>query len=379
MTSRPALGRPALPGDVEIVVVGAGVAGLCSALFLAQAGREVAVLDRAEPWGDASGANAGTLSIQVKRPEVLALTIESSRLWRRFAEAFAIDVGFVGCGGLRVATSPAEVARLRDSVPDQRARGLDVELLEGAALRDAAPWLGRDVLAAAHCPWDGFSVPLSAGLGLIRAVGRAGGRVIGEAGVEAIEGAAGGFRVATAAGALRCRTVVLAAGAWLADVAAMLGVELPVMVDVNMLTITEPAPVIMDRVVTHAGGMLSVKQYANGTCIIGGGWQGRGGPESGAKELDYERLLHNLRFAARVVPALAALRVVRSWSGFEAVAPDALPLFGALPGRDGAFVVGGARGGYSQGPALGQLMCQLVTTGRTSLPMEPFDPARFVT
>lgn len=371
--------RPTLPGDVEIVIVGAGVAGLCSALFLAQAGREVAVLDRAEPWGDASGANAGTLSIQVKRPEVLALTIESTRLWRDFAEAFAIDVGFVGCGGLRVATSPAEVARLRDTVPDQRSRGLDVELLEGDALRDAAPWLGRDVLAAAHCPSDGFSVPLSAGLGLIRAVGRAGGRVIGEAGVEAIEGAAGGFRVATTAGALRCRTVVLAAGAWLANVAAMLDVELPVMVDVNMLTITEPARVIMDRVVTHAGGMLSVKQYANGTCIIGGGWQGRGGPESGAKELDYERLLHNLRFAARVVPALAELRLVRSWSGFEAVAPDALPLFGALPGRDGAFVVGGARGGYSQGPALGQLMCQLVTTGRTSLPMERFDPARFVT
>ncbi len=47
-TARPAMtSRPDLPGDVEIVVVGAGVAGLCSALFLAQAGREVAVLDRA--------------------------------------------------------------------------------------------------------------------------------------------------------------------------------------------------------------------------------------------------------------------------------------------------------------------------------------------
>ncbi len=158
----------------------------------------------------------------------------------------------------------------------------------------------------------------------------------------------------------------------------MLGVDLPVMVDVNMLTITEPSPSIMDRIVTHIGGMLSVKQYANGTCIIGGGWQGRGGRESGRKELDYERLLHNLRFAARVVPALAALRAVRSWSGFEAVTPDALPLFGALPGNENAFAIGCARGGYSQGPALGHQLCQLIATGQTSLPMGDFDPARFV-
>ncbi len=370
--------RTELPGDAEIVIVGAGVTGLCAGLYLAQAGRDVLVLDRGEPWGDASGANAGTLSLQVKRPEVLDLTLESIRLWQELAERFAIDVGFVRCGGFRVATSAGEAARLRDAVSRQQAQGIEVEVLEGDGLRGAAPWLGRGVLAASYCPWDGLSVPLSAGHGLILAVGRAGGRVVGNAGVDAIDCGSGGFRVVTVAGVVHCRILVIAAGAWLDEIAAMLGVDLPVMVDVNMLTITEPSPSIMDRVVTHIGGMLSVKQYANGTCIIGGGWQGRGGRESGRKELDYERLLHNLRFAARVVPALAALRVVRSWSGFEAVCPDALPLFGALPGNDNAFAVGCARGGYSQGPALGHQLCQLIATGQTSLPMGGFDPARFV-
>ena len=86
---------------------------------------------------------------------------------------------------------------------------------------------------------------------------------------------------------------------------------------------------------THIGGVLSLKQYPNGTCMIGGGWQGRGGAwKAEAKELDYERLLHNLRTAAIVVPALAELRILRSWSGFEAVAADALPLLGRLPGHE---------------------------------------------
>lgn len=370
--------RSELPGDAEIVIVGAGVIGLCAGFYLARSGHDVIVLDRGEPWSDASGVNAGTISVQVKRPEVLDLTLESARLWQELADNFLIDVGFVRCGGLRVATSTGEVARLRESAADQQVRGLEVELLEGAALRAAAPWLGDDVLAASQCPSDGLSVPLSAGHGLVLAVGRAGGRVVGNAGVQAIEAGDGAFRVVTPVGVVRCRKLVVAAGAWMDDIVAMLGVDLPIMVDVNMLTITEPSPRIMDRVVTHIGGMLSVKQYANGTCIIGGGWQGRGGRESGRKELDYERLLHNLRFAARVVPALADLRVVRSWSGFEAVAPDALPLFGALPGNDAAFVVGCARGGYSQGPALGQLLCQLISSGGTSLPMQSFSPARFV-
>lgn len=368
---------PELPAESDIVIVGGGVAGLCTGLQLARAGREVVILERDEPWGDASGANAGTISLQVKRPEVLDVTLAAIRLWREFGDDLGIDVGFVQEGGLRVATSAADVANLRQSVELQQARGLEVELWEGAALEGRAPWLGPEVRAASHCPWDCYSSPLVAGHGLIRAAAAAGCPIISHAGVEAIEALAPGYRIETAAGFIRCRRLVIAAGAWSGRVAALLGLALPVIVDVNMLTITEPAPKLMDKIVTHIGGILSLKQYPNGTCMIGGAWQGRGGIESGRKELDYERLLHNLRLAAQVVPALAELRVVRSWAGYEAVAPDALPLLGRLPGRDDAFIVACARGGYSQGPAFGKLLAELMEGGPTSLPIERFDPGRF--
>ena len=368
---------PALPSESDIVIVGAGIAGLCTGLYLARAGREVVILDRAEPWGDASGANAGTISLQVKRPEVLEMTRTAIALWREFGDALGIDVGLVQDGGLRVATSEADVANLRRSVALQQARGLEVELLEGSALRDAAPWLGAAVRAASYCPWDGFSSPLVAGHNLIRGAAAAGAPVGAHAAVEAIEAEASGYRVQSVAGAIRCRHLVIAAGAWSGRIAGLLGVALPVMVDVNMLTVTEPAPRLFDKIVTHIGGILSLKQYSNGSCMIGGAWQGRGGLESGAKELDYERLLHNFRLAAAVVPALAELRVVRSWAGFEAVAPDALPLLGRLPGHRDAFIAGCARGGYSQGPAFGRLLAQLIEGRPTSLAIERFDPGRF--
>jgi glycine/D-amino acid oxidase-like deaminating enzyme len=374
-----AVPRQGLPDAAEIVVVGAGISGLCCGLYLAAAGREVLVLDRGDPWGDASGVNAGTLSLQVKRPEVLDVTREALRLWAGFREAFGVDVGFGQPGGVRVATTPCEVERLRDSVRVQQGLALEVELLEGNEVRDRFPWLGPAVLAASLCDLDAYSSPLLAGPALVRACRGAGALVVGQAGVEAIEArAAGRFRVRTAAGALACRRLVIAAGAWTGEVAAMLGVALPVLVDVNMLSVTEPAPPFLPRIVTHIGGVLSLKQYPNGTCLIGGGWQGRGGPEDGGRrELHYENLLHNMRVAAEVVPALAELRVVRAWSGFEAVAPDALPVVGRLPGHEDAFVLAGARGGYSQGPALGRSLAGLMLEGRSSLPLQRFDPARF--
>ncbi len=369
--------RPALPRRVEIAVIGAGVAGLCTALFLARAGREVAVIERGEAWGESSGANAGTLSLQIKRNEVLQVSRRAIELWRDFQEIDGIEVGFAQIGGLRVATNERELAMLRRSQREQAALGVETEWYEGNRLRDLAPWLGQDVCAATFCAWDSMSVPLTSGHGLALAVQRAGAVLCPNAEVRGFAHDGKGFRIDTLAGAVTADRVVIATGAWTGGVARMLGVDLPVATDVNMLTITEPAPRLIDRVITHIGGILSLKQYPNGTCLIGGGWQGRGSLESGRRDTDYVNLLHNLRVAMQVVPALAELRMVRTWAGYEGVAADALPLFGALPGVPGAYVNACARGGYHQGPALGEEMARLMLEGRTALDMRSFDPARF--
>ena len=365
----------ALPSRTDIVVAGAGITGLSAALYLARAGREVVVLDRGDAWGEASGANAGTLSLQVKHPQVMELMQVSLDLWEQDSATF--DRKIMRSGGLRVALTRREVEMLRTSVALQQSRGFDVEFLEGQALADHAPWLGGEVLAASACPRDAYSIPLSCGPGLMKAATAAGARLVDRTGVNAID-PGDGFRLATTAGTIRCDILVIAAGAWSGQIAAMLGVELPLMVDVNMLTITEPATPILDRVVTHMGGVLTLKQYANGTCMIGGGWQGRGSLESDKREVEHVRLLHNFTLAARVVPALRRLDIQRCWSGFESVAPDALPVLGRLPGHRDVLIATGARGGYSLGPALGRVVAELATTGTASVPAEPFDPARLL-
>jgi glycine/D-amino acid oxidase-like deaminating enzyme len=371
-----------LPITAEIVVVGAGISGLATALPLAKAGREVVVLDKGEPWSDASGANAGTLSIQVKRREVLQLTREAIGRWERMGEDYGIDAGFGRPGGIRVATTDGQVAQLRDAVDEQQAEGLEVEFLQPAALRAMAPWLGPAVKAASFCQWDAYSSPLIAGNAMIAGARALGVRIEGHTAVTAMRHDPGSTRgryvIATEKGDIHAEDVVVAGGAWAGKLAAMLDAEYPVEVDVNMLTVTEPAPLTIDRVVTHAAGILSIKQHPNGTCLIGGGWQGRSSAETGMKELDYERLVHNMRLAADIVPGLADLRILRSWAGFDTVSPDALPVLGRLAGHDNAWVVASARGGYGLAPALGAALAEMVLNDSETRGYELFSPRRFL-
>ena len=371
-----------LPKVTDIVIVGAGISGLSVALPAAKAGCSVVVLDKGEPWSDASGANAGTLSIQVKRSEVLSLIHESVQRWQRMPEDYGIDVGFGQPGGIRVATTDAEVIQLEQSVQDQQNGGIDVRMLDYETLRTMAPWLGPQVRAGSFCGWDSYSNPLHAGNAMVAGARAMGAVVAGGNAVTSIDhdkhSKSGRYRVVTSTGqTIRASHIVNTAGAWAGEIAAMLGARLPMEIDVNMLTVTESAPPLFDRVVTHVGGILSIKQFANGTCLIGGGWQGRGSVKSGIKQIDYERFIHNMRVAARVVPALANLHIVRTWAGFEAVAPDALPIIGALGGYDRAWVLACARGGYSLAPALGAKLAEMILSPSTCELWPQFSPKRF--
>jgi len=128
-------------------------------------------------------------------------------------------------------------------------------------------------------------------------------------------------------------------------------------------------------VIGHATGLLTLKQKTNGTVLIGGGWQGTGGPETGRGDVALDTLLTNLRLAQFALPGLRETRLLRSWTGFEANVPDFYPLAGAVPGVADAFILGCVRGGYTIGPCIGELMGDLILGREPELPL--FDPARF--
>jgi glycine/D-amino acid oxidase-like deaminating enzyme len=83
------------------------------------------------------------------------------------------------------------------------------------------------------------------------------------------------------------------------------------------------------------------------------------------------------RAASRVSTVLAGARIVRRQACYRPVTSDGLPLIGAVPGVDGAYVATGhGPWGMLNAPATGLALAELITTGASSLDLRPFDPAR---
>jgi glycine/D-amino acid oxidase-like deaminating enzyme len=133
---------------------------------------------------------------------------------------------------------------------------------------------------------------------------------------------------------------------------------------------------VMRSVVGIANGLLSLKQFENGSVLIGGGWQGLGDPLRGGVEAIPDNLIGNIRLARHAIPALGETRVLRIWLGLESETADAMPMIGALPGLEEAYVIGCVHSGYTSAPYMGRLLAECILGREPELPL--FDPARLI-
>ncbi|HVE49234.1 MAG TPA: FAD-binding oxidoreductase [Casimicrobiaceae bacterium] len=357
--------------DFDLIVIGAGIMGATAAVHAAQGGMRVAVLDREGIGGGASGVNAGTLSLQIKRVGLMPYALRGQAWWARAGDA----VGFKRTGGYTLAFNDREASLLHERMSLKREAGAPIEFVSPADVRIREPALSEHIVAASHCAEDGHADSTRTGIYLRHLLRAADVDLREHAGAQAIDEGNGGFRVHTRDEVLVGNRLLIAGGAWTPQLAAMLGVTLPIDARVNTVSVTEPAPRQLHAGIGHATGLLTLKQKPNGTFLIGGGWQGRGSPQDGRGEVNAETLLQNLRLARHAVPALARTRLLRSWTGFEAFVPDHYPLAGALPGVRNAYVLACVRGGYTIGPCIGPLVADLMLGRELALPL--FDPARF--
>lgn len=373
----------------DVLVIGGGVVGLSTALYLAREGADVLVADRAEPGHAASTANAGSLHVQLlpydhgeaaealgtAKPAAATLPLgpRSIALWREIARDAGESCGLRTEGGLMLAETPEEFARLRGKAAVERGAGIETHLLGANELRDLAPYLAPRFLAAAFCPLEGQVDPLRGTAALLALARRAGARVVGgvEAGAIARDGA--GFAVATEGGTIRAGRVVIAAGPWSGRVAALAGLRLPVGGLVQQVIATEATGPLVPHLVAHAGRHLSLKQGPQGHLLVGGAWPGDHDPETGATRTRRRSIEGNLWVAGHVVPALAGLSVLRAWTGIN-VHIDRAPILGEAPGCPGLFAAV-TSSGFTLGPVAGRMTADAVL-GREKI-APAFSLARF--
>ncbi|MEO3427511.1 FAD-binding oxidoreductase [Pelagibius sp. CAU 1746] len=354
----------------DIAVVGGGILGCATALRLSEGGMRAIVIERGDLGQGASGVNAGTLSLQIKRVKLMPYALEGHRRWAALGDA----VGYRETGGYTLAFNEREANLLHERMALKAEAGAPIEFVAPSDLAKREPGLCQQVVAASWCAKDGYANSSLTGRYYRARLLAAQIPYREHSAVTAIEPFEQGFTLRTSHGEVSSRRLLLACGGWLQDVTKMLGVDLPVRARINTVSVTERGPRLVNTVVGHATGLLTLKQKANGTVLIGGGWQGQGSPREGRGRIDLGTLVPNLALAQYAVPGLRRLRILRSWTGFEANVPDFYPLAGALPGVPGAFVLGCVRGGYTIGPYISELMGDFILGREPERPL--FDPAR---
>jgi sarcosine oxidase subunit beta len=366
-----------MTGTCDVAVVGGGLLGCAAAYRLAARGLAVTVIERGHPGCGASGANAGTLSVQNKEVRLARLALRAVEEWATLDGELGGALGYVRSGGVRVAAGDAGAFRLERTAAEQRAEGVEVAVLTGDDLFAVAPYLARDTPLATYCPVDGYADPLRAVPALCRAAEARGATVLTGTRVTALRPRGGNWWVAHAGGGgITAGAVVLAAGIWMNELLAPLGVRLAVERRVNQLMVTEPVERTVAHVLTNASESLTLKQVSPGTFIIGGGWQGHGDASGDRSWPGPAGLAGNACAALDCIPSLGRLRVVRSWARPDARTPDKLPLCGPVSGYDNLFVVGSGHAGFTFGLLMARLGAGLITGETSGAEVAPYGPER---
>jgi len=367
----------------DLLVIGSGVTGTCAAIRAAEAGARVIVVDSGQNAG--SNANAGSLHVQLQSrfirlypeqaPNVeasLPLYLEAVREWDRLDAALG-PFELVRKGGLMLAEGDDQLRFLEQKARREAGFGLDVEILDRAALDRIAPWLGQQIVGAELCRDEGKLNPLVANARL-RVHAIALGVTFVTDRIAALEAGPPARAVGTA---VHEAGRIIVAAAWGAgDVLAGLGLALPSRAEALHMNITEPGVAMISHLIQHAERSITLKQFGSGQIVIGGGWPALSHGSDAMPGVLADSMLGNVALAARLVPAIAGLRVLRTWAGMNTTV-DGKTVLGPVPAFPGIIVAVPGDAGYTLGPLCGRVGAELALGLPPSTDPAPYSPARF--
>jgi glycine/D-amino acid oxidase-like deaminating enzyme len=390
----PNLSRPAeterLPDqEAAILVIGGGVVGACLAYYLSQAGEDVLVVERDDTNLQASGANAGSLHVQLlsfdfgakaeagggPAAATLPLGPRSVALWQALQQDCGEDFEVRITGGLMVADSDAGMDFLRAKAALERRFGIENEIIGGNELRRIAPALSDKLIGAEFAPQEGKINPLRATYAVLEKARALGARFLRGANVTAIGRENGPWTVETSRGRIRAGRIVNASGPWSRETGKLVGIDIPVHSAPLQMIVTEPAPPLVGHLVAHADRHLSLKQVANGGLVIGGAWTAAFAAERRFNTVTRHSIEGNLWVANHVLPQMAGLHVVRAWAAMN-INIDGAPILGPVPGLPGFFNCVTSNG-YTLAPVVARMTADLLLHGRSEIDPTPYLIDRF--
>ncbi|MGQ9678486.1 MAG: NAD(P)/FAD-dependent oxidoreductase [bacterium] len=359
----------------DVVVIGAGIIGAAIGYYLAKRSLKVLVLERRFPCSGSTGRCIGGIRAQFTHDLTIRVMLKSIKMFQKLRDELDTDVEWYPGGYLFLAFDEARKEMFKQHIEIQRRYGLKVDFISSDECCRIVPGLNCEgLLGGAWCPTDGQANPFKVTYGYLEGLKRLGGQVLVGAEVKKINISHGRVVsvVTTDCDEYFSPVVVNAAGPWAEEVGKLVGVTIPVKPDRHEALVTEAVerclePMLVDY---RPDGCYFVQHYGTGHFL--GCYTPVPIVPGDRVDSSDEFITEMPRRMVRLLPKLTGVKVLRHWAGSYEMSPDGNPICGTTP-IEGFYVAAGMSGhGFMFGPALGDLMAELVTTAKSSIDLSEF-------
>ena len=419
---------PELPRATTVVIIGAGMVGLSTALCLAEKGIPVTVIEKGRVAGEQSSRNLGWVR-KVMRPTVdLPMAQRAEALWSQMPQRVGDDCGFRQAGIIYVSRTDKELAKHENWLNTVKGSGVDSRILSPTEIARMVPGSTGSWVGGIVTPSDGRAEPTLANSAIAKAAMAKGAVIVENCAVRTLETTGGAVSgVVTERGEIRCSQVVLAGGVWSRRFLANHGVKLLTLPLVAAVLRTEAfegptesavggadfsfrkrldggytitqrgalfAPLTLDHLMIGMDYLPTlIAEWRNLRVSLGREfvddlklprrWKGtQTSPFEKVRTMDppvnhalNQEAMRNLIAAW---PIFAKARIAQEWGGMIDVTPDSMPVIGGVKRYPGLTLATGFSGhGFGTGPAAGELVADLVQGKTPLLDPAPYRPDRF--
>lgn len=428
--ARPVAHPGPLPEAAEMVIIGGGIIGVMTALFLARAGHRPLLLEKGRVAAEQSSRNWGWIRQQGRDPAELPIMIEARRQWQSLGQQCGDAISLRETGVSYLARTEQEMTEFAEFATLAAEHGLTSRVLDRAETAAMFPAMTGRYLGALHTPSDMRAEPWTTVPAVARLAVEDGARIVEGCAVRGLDIAAGRIAgVVTEAGSVRTDRVLVAGGAWSSLLLRRHGVIIPQLSVRATAAATGPLPEV------HAGAAtdehVAFRRRADGGYTLAAGgrhhvmvgpdalrhvakyipalradptgpglrpFAPRGFPDAWGTPRNWSfdaptpfeairilnpapeqralRLMRD-RFEA-LFPQLGPVPIARSWAGMIDAMPDVVPIVDGVAAIPGLFIgTGMSAHGFGIGPGMGRVLADLMTGTSPGHDLSRFRLSRF--
>ena len=378
------------------VVIGGGIAG-CSTLYhlVAEGWSDIVLVERDELTSGTTWHSAAQVTNFGTNQTMLGIKSHSIQLYKELAQdpEYPVDYNYAD-GGIRLASTTEQLDGYHHFLSMAKGMGIEFEVIDQMECANRHPLLNPNgIVGGLWDPHDGHIDPAQLCQSLARKAKNGGARIMRHTPVQGLSQRSDkGWVVSTPDHEIHCEIVIIAAGYRVNEVAAMMGIQLPIVSMEHQYLVTEPIQEIIDAncripLLRCPNGDFYSRQEKNGLlvgfyeqdCKV---WGLEGIDPNFTKDLcpdDLARISTVFDSALYRLPVLSHAGIHTVINGPITYSADGLPIIGKIPGRQNAYVIGGLRAGLGEGGGHGWILAQIIAHGEACYDTWCLDPCRFGT